>query len=68
MPEPHIPTQSQVEKEHVCRVQVWVVCWGESGVQLHGVGSGLVSWMTNERFMAAEAEEWSERGHALSGF
>lgn len=28
VPEPCIPTQSQVEEEHVCRVQVWVVCWG----------------------------------------
>lgn len=37
MPEPHIPTQSQVEEAHVCRVQVWVVCWVERGVQLVGV-------------------------------
>lgn len=34
VPDPCIPTQSQVEEERVCRVQVWVVCWVESGVQL----------------------------------
>lgn len=34
VPDPCIPTQSQVEEEHVRRVQVWVVCWVESGVQL----------------------------------
>lgn len=38
IPEPCIPTQSQVEEERVCRVQVWVVCWErERGVQLVGV-------------------------------
>lgn len=37
VPELCVPTQSQVEEVHVCRVQVWVDWWVERGVQLVGV-------------------------------
>lgn len=37
MPEPCVPTQSQVEEECVQSAGGWVVCWVERDVQLAGV-------------------------------